>query len=831
MPIDFGSLARPRPRKRPIEPLELFGSLRVTDAAVNDLWHAQGTALGEWHRERAKRDAAIVLNTGAGKTLVGLLAAQSLANETDGHVLYACSTLNLVDQTAEKAHGYGLDVTTYMRGTFSDDLYRQGQAPCITTYQALFNGRSRFFADRPTAIIFDDAHTAEHLLRDQFTLRIRRERHEALFHAIVALYRSYHIRTGQDMGYMETQQADASSASWFVPPFAVREGLGELQRLLAAAGLGEDTDTLFAWAYLRDHIEQCALFISSRAVTLTPPYLPTASLPYFGADTRRVYLSATLTARDGFLRTFGREPAVIIAPRTSAGECERLILLPGTRGRQEADMDTAKAIIAREKALILTPTHRRAEAWEDVAVHDREGEVTEQLAAFKVAAPPAALALAGRYDGVDLPGDTCRILVIDELPSGVGPLERYLWERLGLTKSLRSTIASRVVQSFGRISRGMSDHGVVVLTGEALLRWLLTPWNRAALPPFLQQQLEIGILLSGQADTPGDFVRVARQCLDRDPGWLDYYRESMEGLPGAPVTDEDALTLSSIEVRFGQLFWEREYAEAARHLERSLDGVFAISRNTAAWLTLWLGYCYELLGEGESARERYHRAHRTLRAVPPFPTDAGGIHDDTVPAQVSAVAATLRLAGGRREAFLAHFDRSLLPFDGTASPAATEEALRALGEYLGLDASRPDHEHRTGPDVLWTTPGEAALSLEVKTDKQATSVYKKEELGQLRDHTRWVSEHTDAAAIIPAFVGPRIPASDSANPDPEMVVIELAAFRELADRLRATLVDIMAQALQHEFEDVVSREFGARRLIWPSLYEQLRARPLRDLAR
>ncbi len=407
MPIDFGTLARPRPRKRLVEPLELFGSLRVTDAAVNDLWHAQGTALSEWHQERAKRDIAIVLNTGAGKTLVGLLAAQSLANETDAHVLYACSTLNLVDQTVEKAHGYGLDVTTYTRGTFSNDLYRQGQAPCITTYQALFNGRSRFFADRPAAIVFDDAHTAEHILRDRFTLRIRRERHEALFQAIVALYRSYHTRTGQDMGYLETQQADASPASWFVPPFAVREGLGELQRLLAAAGLGEDTETLFAWAYLRDHIEQCALFISGRAVTLTPPYLPTASLPYFGADTRRIYLSATLTARDGFLRTFGREPDAIVAPRTSAGECERLILLPGTRGRQEEDIDTAKTIIAGEKALILTPTHRRAEDWEDVADRDRDEDVTAQLSAFKVATPPAALALAGRYDGVDLPGDTC----------------------------------------------------------------------------------------------------------------------------------------------------------------------------------------------------------------------------------------------------------------------------------------------------------------------------------------------------------------------------------------------------------------------------------------
>ncbi|WP_419652234.1 hypothetical protein, partial [Thiolapillus sp.] len=39
---------------------------------------------------------------------------------------------------------YGLDVTTYFRSDFSNDLFTRGEAPCITTYQALFNGKSRF---------------------------------------------------------------------------------------------------------------------------------------------------------------------------------------------------------------------------------------------------------------------------------------------------------------------------------------------------------------------------------------------------------------------------------------------------------------------------------------------------------------------------------------------------------------------------------------------------------------------------------------------------------------------------------------------------------------
>jgi len=56
-----------------------------------------------------------------------------------------CSSIQLIEQTAEKADGYGLDVTTYYRGSYNNDLFSLGKAPCITTYQALFNGNPSSF--------------------------------------------------------------------------------------------------------------------------------------------------------------------------------------------------------------------------------------------------------------------------------------------------------------------------------------------------------------------------------------------------------------------------------------------------------------------------------------------------------------------------------------------------------------------------------------------------------------------------------------------------------------------------------------------------------------
>jgi len=834
VPIDFGKIAAPKAAARPTDPIALFQSLRVTDPAINDLWLAQGDALREWDSHRAAPDVAIVLNTGAGKTLVGLLAAQSLVNETNGHVVYACSSIQLVQQTASKACGYGLSVATYVGGNFSNDLYRQALAPCITTYHALFNGRSRFFDEDLSAVVFDDAHTAGHLLRDQFTLRIGREALPQTFSQLVQLFRPYFTRIGKDTGYIETQDRLDAATSWFVPPFAVKPQLAELQRILREASLGAVTETTFAWEYLRDHLDSCAVFVSGAEVSFTPPAVPVRTLPYFGDGVRRLYLSATLAAKDAFLRAFGREPDPVITPSTTAGECERLILIPALHrsgGRAASDSDVAKRIVRDHKCLVLVPTRRRAQVWDSIATK-YDDSVAEQVEEFKRAGSPACLVLTARYDGVDLPGDTCRVLVIDDLPTGLNPLERYLWECLGLLKLLRSTIASRVVQSFGRISRGMSDHGVVVLTGRKLVEWLLSPKNQALLPEFLQRQLQLGIHLSRQLDTVDELVDAAQQCLSRDEGWIAFYQRTMEDLGATtqPVEDaEEILRITRAELDFGHALWAREYADAAKALERDLEQTFTTSRPTGAWHALWLGYCYDLLGDATRARELYERGHRAERNIPPFDAQGDVQTQAGYPAQVLTVAASLQRGTQAHLELPKHFDTELAALDGTGTVPQVEAALEALGQYLGLEARRPDNESGTGPDVLWTTPGGPALSMEAKTGKGEGAVYKKEDLGQLRDHRQWVRGQLGSVEVRSAFVGPAAPASPDANPDPDMVVIELEAFRGVRDRLRAALVDICAAAVPATAPSVVHNVFAERGLLWPGIYDELPKHVLREI--
>jgi hypothetical protein len=828
MPIDFSKLKAPPKEERPIDPIALFQRLRVTDPSINDLWLAQGDALREWHKKRDEKDVAISLNTGAGKTLVGLLIGQSLVNEMRSMVLYACSSIQLVMQTAKKAEGYGLPSTTYFKGEFNNDLAARGDAVCLTTYQALFNGKSKFFNREIAGIVFDDSHAAEHLLRDHYSLHISKERFGSLYSAIANEFADYFHAVGLASSFDEVM-AGTGNRLLLAPPFETRRAHSAILKQLQDSQVPTDFEaTAFAWEHLKDRIDLCAFIISSSEITITPPFVPVRTLPYFSSAIRRVYLSATMSAMDVFVRTFGRRPSSEIKPKTTAGECERMILIPQKMVGVADDLTVAKKAIVPYKTLILVPSYTRAEKWADLVKSPAKDSATEAIEDFKQAKGTEKLLLTARYDGVDLPGDMCRVVVIDDLPSGVGQLERYLWEYLKFSSTLRTAIASRVVQSFGRISRGMSDHGVALITGRGLVEWLQVPKNLAALPRFLQKQLQLGFQMS--AGAPGtDLPELIKSCLSRDRGWIDAYEQYLRDAGHEDALPEPATVadLALAEAKFAQDMWHRDFDAAASHLQKTLDDAGNFSASTACWHKLWLAYALGCSGDSETATTLYQQAHAGFRNIPPLRPDTSS---SGLPPQAVAVARQFEIIGGRVRVPKT-FDRELFYLNGTGTAKQTEEALRCLGQYLGFDSSRPDNEHGTGPDLLWILPNKSALCVDAKTgkDKDATTCYRKEDLGQLSDHVQWVRDHAEVQTIIPAFVGPEVSASGSANPPPEVRVATLEKFQVIGETLKAVYRDVATNSLPLTVAPTVAERFDKRGLMWPQLEAAMQFVELRTL--
>ncbi|WP_218673521.1 DEAD/DEAH box helicase family protein [Chromobacterium haemolyticum] len=165
---------------------------------INDLYTSQAEVLEAWFKRKDERDTVVKLHTGGGKTLVGLLMAQSTLNDLKEPVLYLAATTQLVNQTLEKARSLGITAVPYTRGQPLADDFVNGKAIMVASYKALFNGFSKFGVRggrspiKVGAVILDDAHVAFSVVRESFTLEVfsKEEKYTALCTLFRAAFRN-----------------------------------------------------------------------------------------------------------------------------------------------------------------------------------------------------------------------------------------------------------------------------------------------------------------------------------------------------------------------------------------------------------------------------------------------------------------------------------------------------------------------------------------------------------------------------------------------------------------------------------------------------------------
>jgi hypothetical protein len=760
--FDFDKLKRPETGKRPIKPIEIFRTAPTLDQTPNDLWQGQSKALEQWHENRTTTDISISLHTGAGKSLVGLIICQSLINEGLGKVLYLCPTTDLVTQISREARAkLGFEHTIRVRQEWSNNFYDTGRAFCISTYQALLNSHSVFSQDRrPQAIVFDDAHVAEKIIRDNFTLTIRQRKEADLFQHLAELLQPHFDAVGRHDYYQNALRGDSAYRVIQAPPGAIVALHREFMEAFHRTGYAKRQT--FVFGHLADQLAKCSVFVSQGAIEISPAFLPARRIPIFSdSQVRRVYLSATLTSEVDFCRAFGKRPSLRIEPESDAGTGERLIL-PLDKSRLKSagktgadDLVVASQLARGNKLLITTASYPAAEKYKSLALPPRPERFTEELDAFK-SAKAGVFVLVARVDGIDLPQATCRVTLADGLPTGFSAYERYLFEHLDMRNSFAAKIANRITQLFGRTNRGRNDYSVIFVTESRFVSWLLSGKNLALLPELLRKQVLLGSSLSTQfkIENVEQLPELVAQVINRDTGWLRYYADSISGLnvseedrSRSKETDEMILAASLAEAEFVAKMWDGDYAGAREVLGPISDQIVSADRKLGGWYNINLGHTYELEGDSEAAAKQYSQARSRLLVVLALPN----------PETKASIARGQEVINEVHERLLfifnndvkvqndriAQYDRLIKRLeDNNSSASVHEEAVRALGEILGFEASRPEQEVGTGPDVVWKSNAKKqVLSFELKTKKKAANKINKDDIGQGHDHIQWVADN------------------------------------------------------------------------------------------
>jgi len=824
----------PRKRQRLTDPEEIFKSLTLR-GGVENIWEPQAAALRQWHAKRQEPRTQLEMSTGGGKTLIALLIAQSMVNETSGNVLYVCPTIQLIEQTRLQAKASGLETAAYFRGKWQDqDVFREARGPCVTNYAALCNGKSIFRRERPVAVILDDAHVAAPSIRSCFTLRLPST--TPLFESVIGLFRQYLEKSGQSQQLASLLAGDPT-VLFFIPMFELNRKWQQLTKILVDGGIAADgSTTLFPWEHVKDRIDRCCVLISASCAEIGPPALPINSLPQLAECPRVIYMTATLPSPVQFARTFGSHAAHVIRPGGKSGEAQRLLVFsPGET--DDAQKDWAKALIRDHKACIITASKPRAGYWSDVADLYDTGTGQAGVEAFKRASAPTKLVMAARYDGVDLPGDSCRVLVLDGLPLGSFAIDRFADETLHIEDLRASSTAIRVTQAIGRIFRSNTDHGIVVLCGSDLQNWLRSPQNQSYLPELLQRHVQLALQLRDLVrEGTTSYADLIDGILAGDADWDRLYN----AISGYDVEARRApanwlVAAAGQENHACRLLWDGNFADAAKLLPALSSQVEPHERALAAWYRHWAGFALERLGQNvpalrayvAAANERGQLGRPSTSSKSVFSVEssaAPGIQAEAV-AALAGDAVTAQKSLAKIKTGLAYGEQTKV----------AEAALCSLGQLLGLVSSRPDNDKptKTGPDVLWRyTPAKIGAALEAKTDKKPKSQYQKtEDIGQFHDHIQYLTKAHPGETFFKAIVGPALPVSRESHPPDDLRIVSLEEFQELADRVRMMYDYIAASTDKDPLAVKAQRWLSYLGLEWPQCFEALPFSLATDLQR
>lgn len=805
--MDFGKVKRPVRAKASVNPIELFEKLPSLPNTPNDLWRGQTAALEDWHANRNQRDILISLNTGAGKTLVGLLIAQSLVNEGAQDVLYLCSTIDLVYQTRKEAERLGIPCSVRVKGDFDNNLFKTGKGFCITTYSSVFNSMSHILNNyRPKAVIFDDAHVAEKIIRDSYTLTIKSAQYPQLYQELTGIFEDVFETMGRMSTYKDVLDGTQPSTVIQVPPSAVFRKQQQIEEIVRRSGINEDSSEKFGYRYLQDNLAKCAFLVASNSIEISPPFLPVLTHPLVEAtDVRRVYLSASLSNVADFARAFGRIPNTIIEPKNDAGNGERLILFGEYLEGGEVSHNLLRTIAASHKALIAVSSYAKSAAWSDFNSPPNREQFSECLDEFRQA-ETGTFVLVSRVDGIDLPHDTCRVMVVDGLPVGQTLIEKYQVESLKMANLHSSKMSNRIVQLLGRINRGRNDYGVFLVNGDDVNQWLMHQRNLALLPELIQKQVLLGQYLheeNGLNDSDA-VVEVISQVINRDSNWLQFYSDTIDNLDvsaeesaRASEIQEKAKIAALAETTFIASLWSGEYAEAVNVLEDQIESLARSDNRLAGWHNLWLGLALEYGGDKEAAAQEYRRAKRRvteLKLENSKSYDQSGNQSDPASPFVSSILDIAHTES--KEAFskeIRKISETLSYLTGEGTTNQKEEAVRTLGELLGYQSTRPDNDQETGPDVLWIDADKNLLGFELKTEKNDPATYYKKDIAQGHDHLQWIQrKYGDHHLQGMVYVGPTGVVENKANPSDLMYLMPLNELAELANFLVAGLKDVNA---------------------------------------
>lgn len=795
--LDFNQLLNDTLQSSVTNPLEIFDLLPEKKEKYEGLLrHAQIEVLQNWYANHYdEKNTIIKMNTGSGKTVIGLLILQAYLNDGKGPAVYIVPDNYLIEQIVREANDLGIKVTKDPR----DIDFETGEAILVITIHRILNGRSTFGVNEILkdigCIIVDDAHACMKIAKSQFAISIPRKNplYENLLHVF-----NDSIKHQSESKLLELYDGDKGTQQ-LIPFWEWQNKVSEVRKLLHAQRNNEEkynSSLFYNWALLKDNLELADCIFSSDEIVINLDFIPVEVIPSFNDCSRRIFMSATIEDDTVLVSHFNIDSNEIeesITPEKANDIGERLIVIPQEINPKISDDELKnyfKQLSQTKNIVILVPSEYRSSYWNDVAniivkTQDDLIATTKRLKTTHL----GLVVLINRYDGIDLPKNACQILVLDGLPDVRSEFEKFEEIALRDSKEILTDKIQRIEQGMGRGVRSKEDYCVVFLMGNSLVKTLYAPNAKNAFTEATKKQLELSRNINKQLvnGTLEEIDATINYCLLRDPNWIKLHNATILKVKyKSEVTFNDNIL---IQKRAFDAAKSRNYEGAVNTLQPLINS--SMNNKSKGYLKYKLAK-YNNFYNNIAAQENVISAKKINNHIP-YPID-GIIYTKLQFNNISQVEKIVRFNTSRYAdsneyilGFKAIVDK--LHFNDYSSNIF-EQAIKDLGEHLGFISQRPENEFNKGPDNLWATGENSAIVIECKNEA-FTDKISKTYCNQLGGSLTWFeNQYPLISNVTPVMIHPYNKFEYAASPHPSFRIITREKLEELRTNLYQFLIQV-----------------------------------------
>jgi len=799
MSLDFGKLNAGGGVKQ-IDPRRIFTTLK-RDPRFKRPLDEQSDVLDAWFERRKAKDLTIKMNTGGGKTVVGLLCLQSSLNENVKPAVYVTPDPFLVKQVIEEAEALGIAVTNDEK----DPNFIAGRSILVINVHKLFNARSVFGVGEKRiaigSVVVDDAHACLNIVHDQFA--IKAESGGVVYDRLLEMFEG-DLKVQSPAGLLDVQSNDANVVMT-VPYWAWQSRKDEVIKLLHSQRMSKELE--WNWPLLSECVPLCTCLFGGGRLEIAPRFVPIDRIPSFASAQRRIYMTATL-ADDSILvshfQADSMEVAKPIRPKGGGDIGDRMILAPQEINPDYSEEDIrafVKKFAERYNVVVIVPSKRRAVFWKDVAnqtldkdnIHNGVEKLRERHVGLTV--------LINKYDGIDLPGAACEILVIDGLPEVYGLGERMEMFLLDGTKRQLVRQVQRIEQGMGRGVRSSDDHCVVLLLGGRLTQRLHQPEAEAMFSAATAAQIALGKEVANQVrgKSLAELKKIVHLCLDQQDQWVEAGRNAVIN---APEPEDGMLDQSQVKLRAA--FDAARVARYGVAIERAQEAVTATKeREFKGYLKQQLAEYLNFEDPAKAQELQLSALDLNSRLLKPI---AGATYSRlSAPAGGQARAATEFMGRFLEGNDLIIWVNGLLDDLNWGEEGTTrfEAAMKDLGHFLGFGSDRPEDKVGRGPDNVWAMGAQSYLVIECKSGAVLAKKVSKADTNQLNGSIVWFHEKygTDNK-MTPILVHPKTTFEHAASPHADIRIINEAGLTALREAVRSYTVSLATSGAYLEAKSV-----------------------------